>query len=254
MNIFVLKKIHLLAIIFCFYPCGLLAYEADDCISCHSDNPGKGIPQISIENYRSSVHGTIMGCEGCHSYIEEGHVDGEVSDRVDCNNCHSEKSLHGASSKNENKLECYSCHTKHNILPSNIEKSSANETQFKKLCVECHKAQYGESGYLKWFTSLRIRSHKKEDFSKKYDQTNCKGCHRKIEIHEKIEKVTDSECAECHMKDNSNAMLGRFHVASNSGPFIMGLSIITQILILAVLIFFIGFIVRPLGKSGKGRK
>ena len=253
MNLFSQKIYYLLAIFICLFPCSISAYEMDDCISCHCDNPGKGIPQISIKDYRSSIHGTMMACEECHTDIEEGHEKGGVKEKVNCNNCHTQKNLHGAASGAKNQPECYACHTKHKILPAFVEDSSVNETQFKKLCHNCHKAQWGEAGYLKWFTSLRVRSHKKEDFSRNYDATNCAGCH-KIEIHKKIEEVSESKCVKCHMKGNKNAMMGRFHAAENSGPFITGLSIITQILILAVLALVVGFIIKPLGRSGKGRK
>ena len=251
MKLFSQKIYYLLVISICLFPCSISAYDMDDCISCHCDNPGKGIPQISIKDYRSSIHGTMMACEECHTDMGEGHEKGKIEGKVNCSNCHAQKNLHGAEAGK--KIECYSCHTKHDILPAYAEQSSVNKTRFKKLCIECHKAQWGETGYLKWFTSLRVRSHKKEDFSRNYDATNCAGCH-KVEIHKKIEGTPEKECVKCHMKDNKNAMMGRFHAAENSGPFITGLSIVTQILILAVLALVVGFIIKPLGRSGKGRK
>ena len=254
MNKFSLKKIYLLAVIICLFPCGLFAYEMGDCISCHSDNPDKGISQISMKDYRSSVHGMMLQCSECHSYIKVDHENGDVTGKVNCGKCHSQENLHGSLSGKENMPECYSCHTKHKILPSYIVTSSVNETQFKKLCVECHKTQYGESGYLRWFTSLRVKSHKKQDFSKEYDGKNCIGCHHKIEIHKKTEQVSVSECSGCHMKDNKNAMMGRFHAAGNSGSSITGISIITQIMILAVLILAVGYIITTPGKPGKGKE
>ena len=226
----------------------------DDCISCHSDNPDHGTPQISAKDYESSIHGSMMECSDCHSYIEEGHEAGDVTGKVDCGNCHAQENLHGTASEKENQLECFSCHTKHSILPSYIENSSVHKTQFKKLCIECHKEQWGQSGYLKWFTSLKVKSHKKQDFSKKYDETNCAGCHLKIAIHERTENIPESECSKCHMKDNKNAMMGKFHTAGNSGSSITGLSIITQILILLVLILALRFLIKPLKKSGKGEE
>jgi hypothetical protein len=56
------------------------------------------------------------------------------------------------------------------------------------------------------------------------------------------------------MKDGKNALMGRFHAADNSGDLITGLSIITQIMLLAVLFILVRFIFKPLGKSGKGRE
>jgi len=254
MNILSLKKIYLTVLAIFLFSLGTFAYGMDECISCHSDNPGEDIPQMSAMDYQSSIHGSMMECSECHSYIEEGHEAGDISETVNCSDCHDQENMHGASSGKENQPRCYSCHTKHNILPSNIEKSSVNEKQFKKLCVECHKVQYGESGYLKWFTSLRIRSHKKQDFSKKYNEKNCVGCHQKIEMHEKKQKLSEDNCSKCHMKDNKNAMMGRFHSAINSGTSITGLSIITQLLILVVFILAVHFIIKPLSKSGKGEE
>jgi hypothetical protein len=53
------------------------------------------------------------------------------------------------------------------------------------------------------------------------------------------------------MKDNRNAMMGRFHAANISGLSIMGISIITQILIPGVLILLIRFIIKAPWKQGK---
>ena len=254
MNNLNLKKIYLLAIIFCLLPSGLFAYEMDDCISCHLDNPGEDIPQISVEDYQSSVHGNIMECSNCHTHIEDGHEAGGITETVDCRTCHSQKNLHGASSGKDNKPECYSCHTKHNILPESVEYSSINKIQLKNTCKKCHQAQWGDQGYLKWFTSIRVKSHKKQDFSKDFDETNCTGCHQGMAIHGKPEKVSDDECSKCHMTDNKNAMMGKFHAAANSGSSILGISIITQVLILVVLILAVRFIIKPLSKSGKGEE
>jgi hypothetical protein len=210
----------------------VLAYEMENCISCHGDSRNKDIPQISVAEYRSSIHGATMSCFECHSYIEEGHEAGGVKEKVNCNNCHQQENMHGASANAEARPECYSCHTKHNILPAGMDNSSINKAHLEETCSGCHEAQYGKSGYLKWFTSIKIRSHKKEDFSREFNEANCTGCHQGVAIHGTQEKKSDDECAKCHMKDNKNAMMGRFHAASNSGPVIIGLSVIDQILIL----------------------
>lgn len=252
MNIFSIKN-YLLVIIICLFPYGLFAYEMEDCISCHSETPGEGIPQISAKDYRSSIHGRMMMCADCHSYIDEEHVAGDVNEKVNCGNCHSQEGLHGASSGEENKPECYSCHTKHNILPKYIKHSAINETQLKNTCKECHPAQWGEQGYLKWFTSVRVRSHKKQDFSKDFNETNCVGCHQGMAIHGKSEIVDEQNCYKCHMNNNQNGLMGTFHTGNSSGSFILGLSLFSQILILIILAYAIRFfIVKPLRKSGKG--
>ncbi len=254
MNFFSLKKIYLLAVIFCLFPCGLFAYEMDECILCHTDNSGEGIPQMSLDDYRSSVHGGMMECTVCHSYIEEGHEGGDVTGRVNCGNCHSHENLHGLSSGKDNKPECYTCHTTHKILPESAENSSINILQFKNTCRKCHPAKWGEQGYMKWFTSFRVKSHKKQDFSRDFDETNCIGCHQGMAVHGTPDKISDDECFKCHMKDNKNAMIGKFHAADNSLSSITGFSIITQILILMILIFAVRFFIKPLRKSGKGKE
>ena len=254
MNISGLKKFYLVTVIICLFPCGLFAYEMDDCISCHGNNTDAGVPQISVEDYLSSIHGIMMQCTGCHSYIEEGHEAGDVAGKVNCGNCHSQKNLHGASSGKDHKPECYSCHTKHKILPESAEDSSINKTQLKITCKKCHPAQWGEKGYLKWFTSLRVKSHKKQDFSMDFDETNCVGCHQGMAVHGKNEKISVAECSGCHMKDNKNAMMGNFHAADNSGALITCISIITQIMIMAILILAVGYFFNPPGKSGKGKE
>ena len=79
----------------------------DDCVSCHSDNPGEDIPQISVKDYESSIHGSIMECSECHSYIEEGHEGGDVAGKVICSDCHDQENLHGAASGKEIFLTVY---------------------------------------------------------------------------------------------------------------------------------------------------
>jgi len=245
----------MLLILQCYIPTGIFAYEMEDCINCHSDNPGEGIPQISISVYSTSVHGNLMSCKKCHSYLDEEHEDGEIKGRVDCDRCHKEKNFHGALSEEGNKPQCYSCHTKHEILPKSMEDSSIHKTRIKDTCIKCHPAEWGEQGYLKWFTSMRIRSHKKQDFSKNFNETNCKGCHQGMAIHGKPEVVTDDKCYQCHMNNNENGLMGTFHTGNNSGLSILGLSIISQILILIIFVCVIRFIFfKPPGKSGTGEE
>jgi hypothetical protein len=254
MNVVKINKYFALILVLWLLSLPVFAYEMDNCISCHGNNRNKDIPQISVPDYQSSIHGATITCLECHAYIQEGHEAGGVKEKVDCNMCHQQKNLHGASSAAQNKPKCYSCHTKHNILPSGMENSSVNRAHLKGTCSGCHETQYGKSGYLKGFTSIRIKSHKKENFGRDYDETNCTGCHQGMAIHGADEKVSDDDCAKCHMKDNKNAMMGRFHASNNSGLSIKGLSIITQILIFGVLILVIRFIVKAPWKQNRRGK
>ncbi len=245
-------KNYLLIILICLLPCSLSAYETEDCLVCHSDNPGEGIPQIPFSDFSKSIHGSIMTCSGCHSYIDEDHEYGETAGRVDCAECHMQKNLHGVSSEKENKPECYSCHTKHRIFPASFENSSVNPERFKDTCAECHLAEWGNYGYLRWFTSIRIRSHKKQDFSREFSERNCTGCHQGMAIHGEPDVINDYICYRCHLNNNRNGLMGRFHAGKNSGSFILGLSISTQILILIILLSAVGLFTRKRRKkSGK---
>jgi hypothetical protein len=246
------KKYFLYVFIVCLFQGSIFAYEMDNCISCHGDTRNKDIPQISVTDYQSSIHGATMSCLECHSYIEEGHEGGGVTEKVNCNNCHQQENLHGVSSAAQNKPECYSCHTKHNILPAGMDNSTVNRAHLKETCSGCHEAQYGKSGYMKGFTSIRIKSHKKGNFGRDYNETNCIGCHQGMAIHGVQEKKNDDDCIKCHIKDNKNAMLGRFHAVTNSGPAIAGISVITQILILMLIIFVVLCIKNGPWKRQKG--
>lgn len=233
-------------------PCGLFAYEMEDCVVCHSGNPEEGIPQISVVDYDASIHGSLMTCIGCHSYIDEDHEDGKATETVNCGQCHDQANLHGASLKSKNRPECYSCHTKHRILPAFFEDSSINEINFNGTCSKCHPSEWKKHGYIKWFTSVRIRSHKKQDFSRDFSETNCTGCHQGAAIHGEHEIINDETCYRCHLNNNRNGLMGKFHAGNNTGSFAMGLSLTSQVLILTVLVLVIRFFIRKSGrKSGK---
>ncbi len=246
------KKYFFYFFILCLFQGSLFAYEMESCISCHGDNRNKDVPQISVAEYQSSVHGASMSCLECHVYIEEGHEGGGVKEKVNCNNCHSQENLHGESSSTSNKPECYACHTKHNILTAGKDSSSINRAHLKETCSGCHATQFGKSGYIKGFTSIRIRSHKKGDFSRNFDETDCIGCHQGMAVHGIQEKRSDDDCTICHMKDNKNAMMGRFHAASKSGPVISAISVITQILILTLFVLVVLCIINGPWKRQKG--
>ena len=130
-----------------------------------------------------------------------------------------------------------------------MENSSVNETRFKDTCVKCHPTEWGEQGYFKWFASVRIRSHKKQDFKEDFDEANCIGCHQGGAIHGKQEVINDDRCYQCHLNNNQNGLMGKFHTGGNSGGFILGISIINQALILIILGFVIRFFIS--GSPGK---
>ncbi len=252
MNTSGITKTYLIILAIILLPCSLFAYETDDCILCHSSSDSDGIPQISVEKYQSSVHADVVACDECHTYIEEGHEGGDIVGKVNCTECHQQQNLHGAGSESQNKPECYSCHTRHNILPSSSDKSSVHETAFNKTCVTCHENKWEESGLMTWFISGKIKSHKKQDFSRDYSKTNCTGCHQGMAVHGDTEKVSDDNCSKCHLKDGENPMGGSFHNSDSAG---LSINVIAALLmIILIFIFAAGFILNPLGKSGEGKE
>jgi hypothetical protein len=253
MNIIDFKKIYMHIILICFFPGGLFAYNQEDCVKCHNEGSSGSALQISVTDFYNSVHGREMTCEFCHTAIvDESHMKEDSDVSVNCGNCHDQENLHGASSEKDNKPECYSCHTKHRILPKSIAGSSIHETQLKKTCGVCHPAEWGEHGYFAWFASVRVRSHKKQDFSEDYKATDCIGCHQGMAVHGNADVVNDETCYQCHMNNNQNALMGTFHPGKKSGVSVLGISILSQLLILIIFIYLIGFfIIKPLGKSGK---
>lgn len=252
MDITSLKKTCL--IIACAYllSWGLFAYETEDCISCHSGSEG-GTPRISGSEYESSVHGSMMTCTDCHSYIEEGHEDGSGKGSADCSQCHDVINYHGEPSERDNKPECYSCHTKHNILSAEEENSSVNDAQLENTCSGCHPDKWNDHGYFRRFTAFRLSSHKKQDFSKDYSKTNCTGCHQGMAVHGETEAVNrEDKCYKCHMLNNQSALMERFHSGDGSGPFNLWFSIAVQMLMLAAAGFVIRIlIIKPALKPGK---
>jgi hypothetical protein len=96
---------------------------------------------------------------------------------------------------------------------------------------------------------VRIRSHKKQDFSRDYSETNCMGCHQGTAIHGELEIINDETCYRCHLNNNRNGLMGKFHTGNKAGPFILGLSITSQILILVILVFVIRLFIYKSGKK-----
>ena len=251
MNVSVSHIKYPLIVLMCLIPCGLFAYEPDDCAGCHSGNPGQGIPQISIAEYEMSVHAGLMNCTDCHSHIDAGHEDCETPGNVDCGQCHDQKNLHGASSKGKDKPECYSCHGKHKILPASSKASSINEARFEDTCAQCHPAEWGKQGYLERFASWRIKSHKKQDFSRNFKETNCRGCHQGTAVHGEYEVINDETCYRCHLNNDQNGLMGEFHTGEEPGSFILVLSITSQVLILLILVIVIRFFTCSARKKNK---
>ena len=232
------------------------AYTTEDCIECHRLNSKESVLQISVEEFQSSIHSSEITCEDCHTKIkDEAHEEVKGSGAVDCNECHEQENRHGLESKSNNLPQCYSCHPKHRMLEKENEASSVHPGQLKKTCKGCHPIESGEIDYVSWLPSIRIKSHKKQDFSQTYGRDNCLGCHQGQAAHGGEEQLNEQNCHLCHgaMKDQG-ALAVLIHARADSGkqPFIFGAAVLYQIFIVLFLWGGFRFYILPL--FGKGRK
>ncbi len=240
----------------CLCPCMLLAYTGEECIKCHDKGSSIKSPKISVADFYNSVHGQEVSCVFCHSaVVDANHMRGNNIAPVDCGICHGQENLHGLGAPEGNRPECHSCHTKHAILPASDKGSSVHETQLEKTCGACHSEEWGNKGYLRWFTSTAIRSHKKQDFSGDFSEKNCIGCHQGMAVHGDPLTVNNDKCRQCHMNNGGNALMGSFHSKKRPGAFVPVISILSQVMLLIVLILIIRlFIIRFFCRYKKGEE
>lgn len=55
----------------CFMGYPLFAFTVEDCILCHGSGSKESKLQISLDDYRASVHGEKISCQDCHIDIED---------------------------------------------------------------------------------------------------------------------------------------------------------------------------------------
>jgi len=124
------------------------------CLECHGqrdfivERDGKEVSLfIDGEGFTSSVHGE-QGCTACHWDTDPDDLPhAERLEQVDCSLCHDEdaakfrNSLHGIALEQGRYLAptCSSCHGKHNIFPSDDERSRTYVMNIPSLCGSCHK-------------------------------------------------------------------------------------------------------------------
>jgi hypothetical protein len=174
---------------------------------------------------------------------------------VDCGQCHEQENRHGLNAKETERPQCYSCHGKHNIFGRDEMKAEDYREEFKKSCEKCHPLECGDTGYFSWFPSVRLKSHKKQDFSANYDRANCLGCHQGKAAHGENEAIDEQNCSICHMDmKERKSIMGYIHPRADlrKQPDTFMASVIYQIFILFILMGIIRFVVFKF--SGKSKK
>lgn len=244
-----MKKIYLYILIFFLCPAAgpVHAYTQEECIQCHGKEGGGSLLRISVEEFRNSIHGDEIECQGCHSGIDgKEHESAKGSGVVDCGQCHEKENRHGLDAgQDEDRPQCHSCHGRHNIPGRDEMFSAEHESQLKESCRECHPLECEDSGYLAWFPSLQLKSHKKQDFSMNYDRDNCIGCHQGGAAHGEIEPLDSQNCHVCHMNMKGPIQVtGYIHPRADlrKQPVTFASGVIYQIFILiAFIIMIVGF-------------
>ncbi len=232
------------------WPNAVCAYSPEDCIQCHEESGQKSILQISVEDFKNSVHGTTFSCLDCHTDIQdESHQKKKGSGTVSCRQCHELENRHGLGARSDLRPECHSCHTRHRIMGKGDPTSSIYPEALKRTCASCHPAECGRAGYLAWFPSLQIVSHGKQDFSKPYDRGNCLGCHQGAGAHGEKKAINAQNCYKCH-----DSMAGYMHPKANLSeePTLFGAAWVYQIFGAALLLGGGRFCIRKI--MGKKRK
>ena len=236
--------------------CKTWAYTSKDCMRCHSEASRESVLHISISEFQGSIHGREITCKDCHTSIKDGeHENLKGAGAVNCGQCHDQKNMHGFQSRNENRPLCHSCHTRHGILRKDDKASSVHLDQLKNTCKGCHPVECGESDYFSWLPSIRIMSHKKQDFNQAYEKDNCIGCHQGQAVHGEKKPLNEQNCHICHMKmKDQGAVMGYIHPRADSEkqPVTLAAGIIYQIFI--VLLLWGGFRLYILKSSRKPRK
>ncbi len=139
-------------------------------------------------------------------------------------------------------ISCLDCH-------AGIKDTTHEETEGSGFvdCGCCHgEGKPGKStGFFTFLSSLKIRSHKKQDFSRSYEKTNCLGCHQGQAAHGEKEPVNRDNCYICHMKMKDSMLTGYFHVQDNTTKPVVRISaMIYKAVIIIFLLGILGYIIK----------
>jgi hypothetical protein len=236
------------------------AYTMEECIECHKEGSDKAKLYIPLEVFKASIHHREeTTCMDCHMDVtDEDHETTKGSGIVDCSECHDEENKHGQEATIEDRPQCHSCHPKHRMLEKSNPASAVHPDQLKNTCRECHPVESGETGYFSWLPSIRLMSHKKQDFSQAYGKDNCLGCHQGDTAHGEEDPLDKQNCYICHIGlDGQPPVMGYIHAQADAKkqPGIFVAATIYQIIIGLLLLGGIRFYIpRFSGKLRKRRK
>lgn len=132
----------------------LSAAEDEDCFTCHEDRAlttQRGNQEISLyvdrDIFSRSIH-SASGCVSCHPAADVAEFPHpEHLPPVNCAECHDQiqseydQGIHGMAFKNKEIYapNCSECHGKHDILPTENEKSYVYKMNIPFLCGKCHR-------------------------------------------------------------------------------------------------------------------
>jgi hypothetical protein len=184
-------------------------YTEHDCIRCHSHEGTEMRLSVNVNNFRSSVHGKIMGCLDCHQSIKDSnHIEIEDSKKTNCQTCHDQQNLHAS----DRSVTCDACHTHHYVFEVGDPRSSVNWKNLRHTCGKCHLEQSQHTNLLSVLSSIRIASHPKQNFGMIFDMGMCVGCHQGQAAHGENTPVNDQNCYRCHVPlAKNNFVLGYVH-------------------------------------------
>ena len=233
------------------------AYTSEDCIECHRTGSEKSRLQISVDEFKASIHAEEAGCQDCHTLVEdENHITTPGSGAVDCSGCHDQENRHGWGSIRGTLPQCYSCHTRHDMRAKDDPRSSVYSQRLKETCGSCHPWESGQTEYFSWLPSLQVASHSKQDFSREYSRTDCLGCHQGMGAHGRQEAINDQTCYTCHISlDGQNKLLGYIHSKADTRtqPGVMAAATIYQIIMGVLVLGGFAFFIGKLSKRPKRR-
>jgi len=231
------------------------AYTTDECLGCHGQG-GSATRTISITEFKNSAHGKDPSCRDCHTNVkDESHQARPGAVAVQCGPCHDQENRHGLQANGRPRPQCHDCHTRHGILPKADPKSSVHPARLPLTCKTCHPWECGKSDYMSQFLSLRIKSHKKQDFSRAFQDTNCLGCHQGKAAHGEERLINNQSCYKCHQPVQGEGPLwGSIHPRADwkRRPTLFAAAVADQaglgFLAAAVLVFIARKIIQTIGR------
>lgn len=184
-------------------------YTEAECVRCHETKSRQSGLHIDMDIYRSTVHGSRIGCTDCHQSVTgDEHATAKGSGKVSCENCHLQQNRH----TKDGSVTCAVCHTGHGIFSARDPRSSVYWRNLGGTCSPCHPAQSGKTGKLTRLISFRIGSHGKLNFSEHVDKGMCVGCHQGQAAHGEEAPINHQTCYKCHTPHKGReALLGYIH-------------------------------------------